>query len=238
MNINFQNMKIVSYNISDSAQWKIDRLLEMTADVLVVPEIACVEDVNLPDCLEMAWNGITWEHAGKQKSKGLGMIWKKGHGQIASWHNPELYYAIPLIVDGVLILGFWPTKRRGLTDKMKYPQIAQQIIKEYLHHFSEQPTVIIGDFNCYVNQSDKSKEFGDVRQVNDLLESAGLYSVYHKLTKEILGHESQATYYHLFKTHMPFMLDYAYSNIEVESFKLLEADLKMSDHVGLEVVLK
>ena len=123
-------MKIISYNIADSKQWKIDRLLEMNADVFVVPEITCVEQAVIPDDMEMAWNGITWEFAGKQKWKGLGMIWKKGIAQIAPWYKPDLYLAIPLLVDGVLILGFWPTKRKGLTDKKKYPQIAQEIIKE------------------------------------------------------------------------------------------------------------
>lgn len=33
------------------------------------------------------------------------MIWKKGRGHIAPWYNPELYYAIPLFVDDVLVLG-------------------------------------------------------------------------------------------------------------------------------------
>ena len=228
-------MKIISYNIADSKQWKIDRLLEMNADVFVVPEITCVEQAVIPDDMEMAWNGITWEFAGKQKWKGLGMIWKKGTAQIAPWYNPDLYFAIPLLIDGVLILGFWPTKRKGLTDKKKYPQIAQEIIIEYAPHLSEQPTVVIGDFNCFVNQSDWTKKYGDIRQVNEMLEQYGLHSVYHKQTGESLGQETQPTYYHMFKREHPFMLDYAYTNVEVKSFKLLDADLKMSDHVGLEI---
>ena len=41
-------MKIVSYNINDSKLWKIERLLGLGADVLVVPEITCPEDAKLP----------------------------------------------------------------------------------------------------------------------------------------------------------------------------------------------
>lgn len=228
-------MKILSHNISDSEQWKIDRLLESDADVLVVPEITCAEQAVLPDGLQMAWNGITWQWGGKQRWKGLGIIWEKGHGQIAPWYNPNLCYAIPLLVDGVLILGFWPTKRKGLTDKMKYPQIAQEIIKEYMPHLSEQPTVVIGDFNCFVNQNDWTKKYGDIRQVNELLEQCGLHSVYHMQTGELLGQETRPTYYHSFNLDHPFMLDYAYTNAEVKSFRVLDVDLKMSDHVGLEL---
>lgn len=228
-------MKIISYNIADSKQWKIDRLLNLNAEVFVVPEITCIEQAVIPDELQMAWNGITWQFAGKQKWKGLGMIWRKGHGHIAPWYNPELYYAIPLFVDDVLVLGFWPTKRRGLTDKMKYPQIAQEIIKEYAPYLSQQTTVVIGDFNCFVDQNDWTKEYGDIRQVNEMLEQCGLHSVYHKHTGEPLGQETQPTYYHMFKQDHPFMLDYAYTNAEVKSFRVIDADLKMSDHVGLEL---
>ena len=62
-------MKIISYNIADSKQWKIDRLHKLNADVFVVPEITCIEQAVIPDDLEMAWNGITWEFAGKRKWK-------------------------------------------------------------------------------------------------------------------------------------------------------------------------
>lgn len=68
-----------------------------------------------------------------------------------------------------------------------------------------------------------------------MLELCGLHSVYHKQTDEALGHETQPTYFHMFKPDRPFMLDYAYTNAEVKSLRLLEADLKMSDHVGLEL---
>ena len=47
-------MKIVSYNINDSKLWKIERLLGLGADVLVVPEITCLEDAKLP------WNRGDW----------------------------------------------------------------------------------------------------------------------------------------------------------------------------------
>ena len=227
------NMKILSYNISTCKQWKVDRLLEMDADVFIVPEIACIEQVAIPEGYEIAWNGIKWEYGEGMRSKGLGIIWKKGCGVIPEWYNPELTFAIPLICNGTLVLAFWPTKRKGVSDQMKYPQIAQILIEEYKPHFAENPTVIIGDFNCYVNQSDYTKKYGDILRVNEILEYAGLHSVYHKQTGEKFGEETHPTYFHLFKPELPFMLDYAYTNIKVKSFSLLQPDLKMSDHVGL-----
>lgn len=228
-------MKILSYNISTCKQWKIDRLFETNADIYVVPEMACTEQVVIPEGYEIAWNGIKWEYGGELKSKGLGIIWKKGYGVIPEWYNPELTYAIPLICKGALVLAFWPTKHKGVSDQMKYPQIAQILIEEYKPHFAEQPTVIIGDFNCYVNQSDFTKKYGDILRINEILENAGLHSVYHKQTGEKFGDETKPTYFHLFNPESTFMLDYAYCNVDEKSFKLLDADLKMSDHIGLEL---
>ena len=230
-------MKIISYNISDSQQWKIDRLFGMGADVFVVPEITCPEQAIIPDGYEMAWNGIKWQWQGKDYWKGLGIIWKKGEGVVPDWYNPELYYAIPLLLKDVLVLAFWPTKRKGLTDNKLYPQIAQEIIAEYAPHFKDKKILIIGDFNCYVNQFDSSKEYGDILRINEILEGYGLRSAYHQLTGEAFGKESIPTYYHRFKEDAPFFLDYAYTNMNVKSVKLYPWDSKMSDHVGLEIII-
>lgn len=227
-------MKIVSYNISDCYPWKVERLLKMNADVWVVPEITCPEDANLPDDYEMKWYGISyfWQF---KRWKGLGVIWKKGLGYVPDWYNPELFYAIPLIVGDVLILAFWPTKREKITGKKLYPQIAQEIISEYAPHFKDYQVLFIGDFNCYVNQMDSSTQYGDILRINEILGSYGLRSIYHEQTGEAFGHESHPTYYHNFKEDQPFFLDYAYTNIPVKSYRLFPWDKDMSDHVGMEV---
>ncbi len=230
-------MKIISYNINDCYPWKVENLLEMDADIWVVPEMTCPENANLPDSLEMAWYGISyfWK---SQRWKGLGIIWKKGIGYVPEWFNQELYYAIPLVVGDMLILAIWPTKKKNVTDQMLYPQIAQQIINEYAPHFKDYVKVlVIGDFNCYVNQVDSSQEYGDILRIDDILQNYGLKSIYHQQTGETLGKESKATYYHRFKEESPFFLDYAYSNVIVNSFRLLPWDKEMSDHVGMELLL-
>ena len=229
-------MKIVSWNINDSMPWKIDHLLGLNADVLVAPEITCPEDAQLPNSLEMKWYGIEYFYREK-RWKGLGIIWKKGNGFVPKWFNTDMRYAIPLIVDEYLILGFWPTKPTDDKEKKSYPQIAQEMILEYAPHFKEYKTLVIGDFNCYVNQYDANKKYGDILRVNDLLASYGLQSLYHQMTGEELGHESTATYYHRFNEKAPFFLDYAYTNFPVSSFRMFPWNKEMSDHVGMEVII-
>ena len=228
-------MKIVSYNINDSQPWKIERLLGMGADVLIVPEITCPEDAHLPETLDMKWYGIEYFYHEK-KWKGLGVIWKKGQGYVPNWFNSNHDYAIPLIVNDYLILGLWPTKPTDDRPKKPYPQIAQEIIQEYVPHFKDYNTLIIGDFNCYVNQYDKTKKYGDMFMVNNLLESYGLHSLYHKLSNEEFGKETIPTYYHRFRESDSYFIDYAYTNFPVASFRMFPWDKEMSDHVGLEVL--
>lgn len=228
-------MKIISYNINDSKPWKIENLLRIDADVLVVPEITCPEDAHLSDNLEMKWCGIEYFHHQK-KWKGLGIIWKKGQGYVPEWFNSKHDYAIPLIVDDYLILGIWPTKPTDDRPKKPYPQIAQEIIQEYAPHFKDYKSLVIGDFNCYVNQYDKTKKYGDILMVNELLESYGLHSLYHQQTGEAFGQEFTPTYFHRFCESDPYFLDYAYTNFPVASFRIFPWDKEMSDHIGLEVI--
>lgn len=227
-------MKIVSWNINESKPWKIEQLLGLGADVLVAPEITYPGDAHLPESYEMVWKGVEYFYHGKQW-KGLGVIWQRGHGFVPEWYNPEQEYAIPLIVDDHLILGIWPTKPTDGRLKKPYPQIAQEIIEEYAPHYNQYKTLVVGDFNCYVNQYDDTKKSGDMLRVNEMLESYGLHSLYHLQTGEPFGKETEATYYHRFHEYEPYFWDYAYTNFQVASFRMFPWNKEMSDHIGLEV---
>ena len=72
--------------------------------------------------------------------------------------------------------------------------------------------------------------------VNNLLESYGLHSLYHKLSNEEFGKETIPTYYHRFRESDSYFIDYAYTNFPVASFRMFPWDKEMSDHVGLEVL--
>ena len=66
---------------------------------------------------------------------------------------------LPLIVDGKwLLLASWPTIVPGI--KKTYPQILLECLKVYSEHIKEMPTMITGDFNCYIGQGGVSKQTG------------------------------------------------------------------------------
>ncbi len=222
-------MKILAYNISSCTQQKSETLFKQNADVYVVPEIAAEEEQFLPRDFEMKWKGIKYEKPFMgTKSKGLGIIWRKGHGKIPDWYDESLTYAIPLIYDGVLILGFWPTK---LQKKEKYKDIAKKILEYYSSYFTSK-TIITGDFNLFCKKDSQQHE-ADITQINDFLIEKGFISLYHKnRPAESFGSETTATYYHQFKETQPFFLDYTYANFPITSFKFTDMGRDFSDHVG------
>lgn len=216
-------MKIVAYNINKCTQKKIDELFKNNADVYIIPEISRGDIIDLPEGYEMEWAGDE-----KLPSKGLGVIWKKGSGKIPEWYDKTVHYAVPLIIDDILILGIWPTK---LDTKEYYTQIAKDILEHYSKQIKEKKAIVTGDFNLYKKEEKKNTN-ADLLPINEFLESLGLTSVYHKAKKIQIGQEKEATYYHQFKKDNPFFLDYTYSNFTVKQYKLLDWDKGMSDHVG------
>lgn len=216
-------MKILTYNINLSSQEKIDKILGYEADVYILPEVACKEQVKIPDGYYMEWMG-DFPH------KGLGVIWKSCvKAEVPEWFNPRHQYFLPLLIDGKLILAAWPTTTEQ-NKPMKYPQIAMTAIQEYTRYLKEYPSVITGDMNCYKGQSGETKQYC-IQAILSFLGGIGMVSAYHDMTGEALGSETKSTYYHQFKESLPFFLDYTFTNIPIKSYTLGEWDKALSDHV-------
>lgn len=226
-------MKILSYNISRCNQHKIDKVLALGADIMVLPECAHPNQIKLPDDYAMEWMGLPnwcdW--------KGLGVIWRKEHNvAVAPWFNEAHNYILPLIVDGeFLLIATWPTLVPE--SKKTYPQILLDMLKDYEEHISHTPTLICGDFNCYIGQTGVAKKTGTFEQCIEILKDCGLYDLYHQRTGEAFGKESGATYYHQFKETMPFFIDFAFTNIPVFAYELGNWDKELSDHCPQMIVL-
>ena len=213
-------MKIVSYNISSCTQHKLDELFKHKADVYVIPEMA--RDVKIPDGFFMKWSG-------KYPSKGLGIIYNNAY--VPKCYDENLPYAIPLRYEDLFILAFWPTK----IDKTEtYTQIAKRILNHYSAELKARDSIVTGDFNLY-HKNDKPNKDADILEIDQLLQSCGLKSVYHENTGKAFGEEIEKTYFHQFKKDKPFFLDYTYytkENLKITKYELLPWDEKFSDHRG------
>lgn len=217
-------MKIVSYNISSCTQEKVDFLLSLNADVYVVPEIACQDKISIPNEYDMKWKFDC-------PTKGLGVIWKKDRGDFATFYKPDFNYAIPIIYEGIFILGFWPTILKG--EKKNYTQIAKEIIEYYTPYFKNYSQCIItGDFNLYHKENNSNKA-ADILTVDSILKENGFHSIYHERANEEPGCETRNTFFMHFKKDNPFFLDYTYSKLPIKNYYFIEnPEEKFSDHIG------
>lgn len=225
-------MKILSYNIHRCSQEKIDYVLSRGADIMVLPECACPEQVTLPDGYAMTWQGDD-----ATKWKGLGVIWKRTvRCRVADWYEDSHKYMIPLIIeDKWLLLAAWPTMLP--TEKKSYPQILLDCLKAYSHYIKAMPTMITGDFNCYIGQGGVSKQTGTFEQCIACMRELRLHSEYHERTQEEFGKESCFTYHHQFKEDMPFFLDYTFTNIPLFAYMIGGWERKVSDHNAQIIVI-
>lgn len=196
----------------------------MDADVFVVPEMS--GNIKLPSHYAMFW-------VGSNRNKGLGVIYNRRYNcRIAEWYNSVHEYSLPILCDDLCILAAWPTKTSNNKGK-SYPQIAMEIIKDYMPYITDKKVLICGDFNCYVGQSGENRSKYSIKLIVDLLNRNNIYSLYHSIYNESLGRETRATFYFRFNVLSPFFIDYAFSNFAVKSFEIAEWDKSMSDHCAL-----
>ena len=63
-------MKILAYNINQCSQAKLDAVIAMGADIMVLMECANKPLISIPDDYEMLWSG-------ELQHKGMAIIWKQ-----------------------------------------------------------------------------------------------------------------------------------------------------------------
>lgn len=226
-------MKILSYNISWSKQFKIDWLFTNKGiDAFVVPECANNDNIVVPDNFQFYW-------VGNYATKGLGVFVSKEHKQIIpDWANPKLSYAIPIIIDDeYLLLAVWPTILKGITSD-SYVDILLEILECYKEYIAKYKTVIIGDYN--IISSNKRAGKNNPYPIFDWMQEHGLKSAHHSFLNETYGNESLPSYHHQFKEESKFFIDYAFTNAEIVDYKLFTWDEsnRMSDHVPIFVEIK
>lgn len=226
-------MKIVSYNIAKCVQAKIDHVLRMNADVYILPECANKSSIQLPAGYDMLWTGDE-----DIPYKGLGVIWKKEFSIHVVEDFVRIKHHLPLIVDcgdsRIFILACWPTVWK---ENKTYPQLLLEALHKYGSYLDGGPALAIGDFNCYIGQSNVRKSTGTFEDCIKELQLHGMKSIYHEQNAEELGKESDATFFWRYNEQNPYFLDYAFCNVKPKSFVIGKWERDVSDHRPLIVEL-
>lgn len=226
-------MKILSYNINQCSQEKLDAVIAMGADIMVLLECANKPLISIPDDYEMLWSGEDG-----LPNKGMAIIWKQKKCRIRKYEEWKHKYMQPLIVnDGDnrwFLLASWPTVYK--TDKT-YPQILLEALKEYTPLIQRYDTIVTGDFNCYIGQKGVSQKTGTFEQCITYMASLGLHSEYHKRTQEEFGKETCSTFHHHYDENRPFFLDYTFTNIPLFAYMIGGWERNISDHNAQIIVI-
>ena len=227
-------MKVISYNTDRCTQAKIDHILAMEADLFILPECSSREHLSIPAGYDMLWCGDD-----DLTEKGLGVVWRNHLSVRIIPEYKKIKHIIPLMVEGasfpIFVLATWPTIWK---EKRTYPQLLLEALKEYSSYLDRFPSIVVGDFNCFVGQSGVSKSTGTFEDCIVEMEKHGLRSLYHEQTGEPFGKETTATFYWHFNQEHPFFLDYAFSGIKPRTFEIGEWKREVSDHRPLMIELE
>ena len=135
----------------------------MDADLFILPECSSQDHLILPEGYNMLWCGDD-----DLKEKGLGVIWKKHLSIQVIPEYKKIKHTLPLLVEGAMFpssywyLGQLSGKRRRPTTAVVTP------LKEYTIYLDKFPSMVVGDYNCYIGQSGITKEYRHVRGLHSL----------------------------------------------------------------------
>ena len=188
-------------------------ILAKAPDILVVPECEHPDkllfDVEIKKPSDAVWFG-------HNKNKGLGIFsYSTFRFKVLDVYNDQFKMVIPLSVSGgdidFILFAVWannPADREG-----QYITQVWKAIHHYKSILSGSHVIFVGDFNSNTIW-DKPRREGNHSTVVKLLESKGIYSVYHRHFSQQQGMEAHPTYYLYRHKDKPYHLDYCFVSVK------------------------
>ncbi|GIX59450.1 hypothetical protein BK744_09510 [Bacillus thuringiensis serovar zhaodongensis] len=231
-------MKIVAWNAGMAFRKKIDKILPLKADILVISECEQPEKWGQID-KERGIYKFLWE--GDNPNKGIGIITfdKRYKIEIHPDYDKSFRYIVPIKVSAgnqeFIMFAVWSQK--GETRYSSYIGQIYLALEKYASLLKE-PCIIVGDWNS-CKQYDRIKRVKTHSEVVEFLEGFGIKSAYHHLSEEEQGDESRATHYFRKEKARPFHIDCLFTSKiflnELESIEIgsYEEWIQFSDHMPI-----
>lgn len=211
-----------------AAHKKLDRLLALRPDVVVMPECASPDVASARPVYAAATNSA-W--TGDYAPQGLAVLTFNGATLSNVAKSPKESAIAVRVTCGKRsfnLLGVW-AKGSGLPAYVKNVQSALDKHDAFLRR---EPSVVAGDLNSSVVFDSKTR--GGHTKLVAHLGAIGLESAYHQHFGEKPGQEKRSTYFHRHDVKSPFHLDYIFrprewaTTVEVPA---PESWLELSDHL-------
>ena len=228
-------MKIFNWNCNRNFREDITYILDKNSDFYVDADIYVIQECENPDephknyveykkLVDDSFGEYHW--IGKYHYMGLG-VFAKEHVNLelkGKWEDEFKYFILLRVNDSFNLLCVWAMP--------EYVEMIHDFFDTNGDLFDEN-LIICGDFNSNVVFNDehtyvythKDKEGYDKHHTNldwklnhlndDEGEGKGLFSVYHELSGEDNGKETQFTFFQSRHLGEPFYLDYVYANKEI-----------------------
>ena len=219
-------MRIVTWNCNQNFKAKFELILKFKPNLLVVQECEYLPQDYFPNA-KFFWTG-------RIENKGLGVLIKNGSASLDPIHNPNLINFLPIMSDDIKILGVWAYNHRAkkFGDAVSGETIqAIEFYKEWLVG-NDLPCVLGGDFNNSVIW-DKPNNQNNFQNINSKLEDLGFKSIYHSLSGDSFGNETETTFFHTKNESKKYHIDYLYAkSLEAKSITIGKYKdwTKLSDH--------
>ena len=219
-------LKIVSWNCNGKFREKFNEILEEDADIYVIQECEDPAQSNEEEYREFAGDNYLW--TGHLHYKGLGIFAKEDVKIDRIDDNGDYQHFIPVRVnDEFNLLGVWAMK--------DYVEMIHDYFDANEELFGEN-LVMCGDFNSNTVFNNHHPEDKNHTVLDEKLQSKGLRSVYHEITREKQGEETSKTFYMARHLNKPFHLDFVYAGENmVKEFNILDHYkwINVSDHLPL-----
>lgn len=231
-------MKIVAWNAGMAFRKKIDKILPLKADILVISECEQPEKWGQID-KEKGIYKFLWE--GDNPNKGIGIITfdKRYKIEIHPDYDKSFRYIVPIKVSAgnqeFIMFAVWSQK--GVKRYSSYIGQIYLALEKYASLLKE-PCIIVGDWNSN-KVFDHIKRVKTHSEVVEFLEGYGIKSAYHYFFKEKQGEESKATHYFRKEKARPFHIDCLFATEiflnELESIEIgsYEEWIEFSDHMPI-----
>ena len=232
-------MRVISWNCQGGYKKKIDKILELNPDIVVIQECEVLERLRafckekIP--LKSFWFGGFYPH------RGVGVFFYKDYQILSMEKNISIEFIAPMKIMNnfeFYLFAIWAMAPMGKDKGRSYTYQIEKVVTKYENILKNNLSILIGDYNSpHIEEPVEKSEF----KVVEWFKKQEIFSVYHEYFKKGYGEHNQHTFYQHKNIEFKHMLDYCFasksiieriSNVEVGKY---EGWIEFSDHCPLIV---
>ena len=232
-------MRIISWNCQGGYRKKIDNILELDPDIVVIQECESLERLRvfckekIP--LKSFWFGGFYPH------RGVGVFFYKDYQILSMENNISIEFIVPMKIMNnfeFCLFAIWAMAPLGEDKGKSYTYQIEKTVKKYEGILKNNLSILIGDYNTPNIEKPVEKTGFMVIEEFKKLE---IFSAYHEYFEKDYGKHNQYTFYQHKKKEVKHMLDYCFAsksiiekirNVEIGKY---EDWIEYSDHCPLIV---